>query len=539
MSIPPFSLQRAVRRWLRALTPTEKALLKEYHLEALLGLQQINIDYNFLHATLSFWDSDHHVFVFRGTEICPLPDEFAAILGYPTNATPATPGTIEEGKTTIGAFLGLDANTLAEIVVGDEVNLEKLVKHHFRPSKNMTEQKLNIRALVFCLLNHYLLSNNNGEFGDIRLIPLISQMESCYSIIPLVVAETLLSADELKKDAKSEYLKGIPLLLHIWLMERLRLLETPADPKHYRPIALGNRKYLHRGQDEAEWASFFTHGICSIKWVVPWWGLTTMTGGSDVSVYVSLLGLSRPIYIFPYRVMRQYGLRQTIPFSDTVPPKVAAFSQARVQAWAKYYDGLPRWAVATNGFVGLSENYKLWMSSDDKAVRTEARNGEPAELLIPRIRVRYEGRDSANPRTHGIKTVKARPDRKRKEVPPRSSSRPKKLPNMKGPAVAKRNASSRGDRRRNNVWVRKAQPPVETVTNSVDVDNPSPIIVCALEAERAVIENVSEALESLEVSVQEPVLMEIDMGAAQKTVGVDPANIALYKTLFDDPEELE
>ena len=327
--------------------------------------------------------------------------------------------------------------------------------------------------------------------------------------------------------------------MQIWLAERLRLLEAPADPKHYRPIALGNRKYLHQGQDEAEWTSFFTYGICSIKWVVPWWGLTTMTGGSDVSVYVSLLGLSRPIYIFPYRVMRQYGLRQTIPFSDTVPPKVAAFSQARVLAWAKYYDGLPRWAVATNGFVGLSENYKLWMSSDDKDVRTEARNGEPAELLIPRIRVKYEGPDSAKPRTYSVKTVKARPDRKRKEVPPRSSFRPKKMPNMKGPAVVKRNASSRGDRRRNNVWVRKAQPPVETVASLVDDNNPSPTIVCALEAERAITENVSEALASLEVSVQEPVLMEIDIGAAQKTVGVDPANIALYKTLFDDPEELE
>ena len=67
MSIPTFSLQRTVRRWLRALTPTEKALLKEYHLEALLGLQQINIDYNFLHAALNFWDSDHHVFSFRGS----------------------------------------------------------------------------------------------------------------------------------------------------------------------------------------------------------------------------------------------------------------------------------------------------------------------------------------------------------------------------------------------------------------------------------------------------------------------------------------
>ena len=86
-------------------------------------------------------------------------------------------------KVGVYTFLGLDANMLAEIVVGDEVNLAKLVKHHFRPSKNMTEQKLNIRALVFCMLNHYLLSNNNGEFGDIRLIPLISQMESCYSCL--------------------------------------------------------------------------------------------------------------------------------------------------------------------------------------------------------------------------------------------------------------------------------------------------------------------------------------------------------------------
>ncbi|XP_056683057.1 uncharacterized protein [Spinacia oleracea] len=355
-------------------------------------------------------------------------------------------------------------------------------------------------------------------------------MECCYSIMPLVVAETLLSADELKKDAKSEIFKGSPLLLQVWLMERLWLLEAPADPKRYRPIALGNRKYLHQGQNEAEWASYFTHGICSIKWVVPWWGLTNMTGGSEALVYVSLLGLSRPIYIFPYRVMRQYGLRQTIPFFDTVPPKVAVFSEARVQAWAKYYGGLPRWTVATDGFVGLSENYKLWMSSDDKVVRTKARNEEPSELLIPRGRAKYESRDAANPCDHGIKTVKAHPDRKRKEVPPRSSSRPKKVPNMKGPAVHKRNASSRGDRRRNNVWVRKVQPLVEPVANPIDVDNPSPPIVCALEAERAIAvqtENVSEALASLEVSVKEPVLMEIDIGPAQKPVEVDPANIAL------------
>ena len=40
------------------------------------------MDTNFLHIATTFWDTRDHVFRFNGQELCPLIEEFAAILGY-------------------------------------------------------------------------------------------------------------------------------------------------------------------------------------------------------------------------------------------------------------------------------------------------------------------------------------------------------------------------------------------------------------------------------------------------------------------------
>ena len=39
------------------------------------------INYPFLHAVVEFWDSKDHIFIFNTVELCPLPEEFEAILG--------------------------------------------------------------------------------------------------------------------------------------------------------------------------------------------------------------------------------------------------------------------------------------------------------------------------------------------------------------------------------------------------------------------------------------------------------------------------
>ena len=39
------------------------------------------INFSFLHVVAEFWDPKNHVFRFNTVEICPLPEEFEAILG--------------------------------------------------------------------------------------------------------------------------------------------------------------------------------------------------------------------------------------------------------------------------------------------------------------------------------------------------------------------------------------------------------------------------------------------------------------------------
>ena len=45
------------------------------------------INFPFLHVVAEFWDSKDHVFRFNTVEICPLPEEFEAILGLQSDST--------------------------------------------------------------------------------------------------------------------------------------------------------------------------------------------------------------------------------------------------------------------------------------------------------------------------------------------------------------------------------------------------------------------------------------------------------------------
>lgn len=54
------------------------------NLRLLASLSFIKLDLNFLHAVISMWDPNNHVFWFKTDEMCPLPEEFNAIVGWPT-----------------------------------------------------------------------------------------------------------------------------------------------------------------------------------------------------------------------------------------------------------------------------------------------------------------------------------------------------------------------------------------------------------------------------------------------------------------------
>ena len=73
---------------LKLLQPILKSLngeswvkLDPFHLSVFQSMYARRINYPFLHVVVEFWDSKDHVFRFNMVELCPLPEEFEAILG--------------------------------------------------------------------------------------------------------------------------------------------------------------------------------------------------------------------------------------------------------------------------------------------------------------------------------------------------------------------------------------------------------------------------------------------------------------------------
>ena len=56
-------------------------------MKLLRSLQHLKIDTALLYAAATFWDTQDHVFRLNGQELCPLIEEFAAILGCSLDST--------------------------------------------------------------------------------------------------------------------------------------------------------------------------------------------------------------------------------------------------------------------------------------------------------------------------------------------------------------------------------------------------------------------------------------------------------------------
>ena len=72
---------------LKSLNGNDWNRLQPFHVKSLWSLQYLKIDTTFLHAATTFWYTQDHVFRFNGQELCPLIEEFAAILGCSLDST--------------------------------------------------------------------------------------------------------------------------------------------------------------------------------------------------------------------------------------------------------------------------------------------------------------------------------------------------------------------------------------------------------------------------------------------------------------------
>ena len=128
--------------------------LEPFRLPILLSLHHTRINYPLLHTLTQFWDVRKHVFQFGTVELCPLPEEFEALLGCNLDPTCqlAVPRLRSPDPHTIlyqlRTLYGQSSRTSACSIVDSEILSESLIKILLNIS---TAEVRWPRVMVLCL----------------------------------------------------------------------------------------------------------------------------------------------------------------------------------------------------------------------------------------------------------------------------------------------------------------------------------------------------------------------------------------------------
>ena len=425
------ALDKFLGGFLRVMSAEAKSEFKCFGLDPLLSLRHVKLETNLLTAATYFWDPQIHVFRFNYEELCPTMEEFCALYGVSPVGPFILPTPRPSFLTSFSNFLGIHQQYASMFVKDHMVDLMKLATSFLAyDSKGILKFTFPIKhALAFCLIGRFLISTGTPHV-PIQICELIPFLAKGHNLIPMVLAETLNSLDKVHEDPKIP-LGGSPILLQMWLLERLKFLSptviTPYKPQHYglRRIELPGKFSLR------DWLGYFqTLSWRNIKWFIFIWGCSEQvllrTSGCAM---VRLIGLRSTSFYWPSRVLRQMGAMQTIPTSlkGDYPVVPAGLS---VVTWAK-----DRWpskltltqVTNTDGPYMMSPEYKEWLKNNLGERETTRREkifgfiknnelGPCREDIMEAVTAAHE---------HDLRK-KRRLDRENKKAEKRAAKKPKK-----------------------------------------------------------------------------------------------------------------
>ena len=111
-------------------------------------------------------------------------------------------------------FLDLRGKDLKNIVQSNNVDLKEFSRFYFDRPRSEFFHVYRRRAFLFFMLSQYFLTNGKNNDGQAIIISVLEQIESGRNPMPLIVGETMLSLDELKRNPKAPF-RGSQILLHV------------------------------------------------------------------------------------------------------------------------------------------------------------------------------------------------------------------------------------------------------------------------------------------------------------------------------------
>ena len=110
-----------------ALIFSTKTNFMAYKLKGIKVLRNVKIKWDFLCATVKFWDIEDHMFRFKTTELCPTIEECYAILGYDPSKKSIAISCDPRHKEYLSDALGLPTSITNSMIEGHMMNLRVIL----------------------------------------------------------------------------------------------------------------------------------------------------------------------------------------------------------------------------------------------------------------------------------------------------------------------------------------------------------------------------------------------------------------------------
>ena len=184
-------------RNLKQLQPILKSLngelwvrLDRFHLSVFQSIYARRINFPFLHVVAEFWNFKDHVFIFNTVELCPLPEEFEAILGSQSDfdcqiaIPPFEIPNLHSIQCQMARMFNFSPQTSLHYLSGAEINMNSLLDSVVATNKSKVHWP---RLLALCLYSQFLLTSLSGDC-DPKILSILDQVEARDNPFPLILA---------------------------------------------------------------------------------------------------------------------------------------------------------------------------------------------------------------------------------------------------------------------------------------------------------------------------------------------------------------
>ncbi|XP_077243156.1 uncharacterized protein LOC143883721 [Tasmannia lanceolata] len=293
--------------------------MADHFINSFTHLNSRDINWKFLQAAAGLWDPVLHVFKFGRFELCPIFEDWCALLELPSEGLWIKPSKIESPHNLFCKLFKNETVDALPCLTDKCVKIQDLIKLFSKnvDPTNSRFQDCRRSALIFMVFARHVL-RGNSHVASLTLLRVVDQINEGRNPIPTMLAETFLGLDLIASQEIKDNFCGCVKLLYVWLGEKLQFLQrqnqNPYTLKNFRtwkPIA-------NQPQSIDEWHNWLQHVEWSqFRWVSH--SCFQIFTSTYPHPFVYLMGLEKSSFYAPMRFLHQVkGI--LCPPGAVVPP---------------------------------------------------------------------------------------------------------------------------------------------------------------------------------------------------------------------------